>query len=213
MKVESSLITTAKDLLNKINTKIDNFKKELCFDPNKKILKVGSLNDYVINLDEPIGKFAYINECIKNNLIPEYWIIDNPFLSIHANSLFLNSIDDSSRLITFNNDTSKIEIKETNLYKKSNKQLISLEVFNKEHGGMKYKKYLRNMTFRDQRNSLRSLNLNVEHTHGLKMSLKNKSFVQVDPVLEYLANTKGRFSELWNTKIREIEDKSILSLI
>ena len=34
-----------------------------------------------MDLTEPIGKFAYINECIKNNKVAEYRIIDNPIYS------------------------------------------------------------------------------------------------------------------------------------
>jgi hypothetical protein len=43
MKVESSLTSTANDLLNKINAKLKNCNPNLCFEPNKKILKVKSL--------------------------------------------------------------------------------------------------------------------------------------------------------------------------
>ena len=49
-------------------------------DPEKKILKVRSENDYIFNIREPLIHFSYINECIKLNKNAEYSIVDNPEL-------------------------------------------------------------------------------------------------------------------------------------
>jgi hypothetical protein len=36
-------------------------------------------SDFILDLNEPLGKLAYINECMKNKNIPHYIVIDNPF--------------------------------------------------------------------------------------------------------------------------------------
>jgi len=32
-----------------------------------------------LDINEPFGKLAYINECAKNDTVPKYEIVDNPF--------------------------------------------------------------------------------------------------------------------------------------
>ena len=54
--------------------------EKLKFDPKTKILKVRSLNDYVFDLNEPLIKYTYINECLKMNKTPDFLILDNPKL-------------------------------------------------------------------------------------------------------------------------------------
>ena len=54
--------------------------KDLEFDPKKKILKVKSLNDYILHMDYSLSRFAYINECLFRNKTPEYIIMDNPLI-------------------------------------------------------------------------------------------------------------------------------------
>ena len=70
--------TTAFELISKTLDIYQNHLEER--DPNKKILKVRSENDYIFNLNEPLINFSYLNECVKLNKNPEYLIIDNPEL-------------------------------------------------------------------------------------------------------------------------------------
>ena len=79
MPVKAS--TTAYDLINKMCTKLMNMKKNLKIDIESKILKAKSLNDYVFDVKEPLINYAYFNECVKLNKIPEYLIVDNPFMT------------------------------------------------------------------------------------------------------------------------------------
>ena len=44
----------------------------------KKILKVKSLNDYIIDINEKMIKYAYIHDCVYQNVEPDYIILDNP---------------------------------------------------------------------------------------------------------------------------------------
>ena len=71
--------TTALELITKAIEKYsDNLQEK---DPNKKILKVRSENDYIFNINEPLVNFSYINECVKLNKSAEYVVIDNPELN------------------------------------------------------------------------------------------------------------------------------------
>ena len=69
---------TAKDILERMNEKLQLLNKSFAFDPNDKVLKVKSLNDYVIDINEKLIKYAYIHDCVFQNVEPEYMIIDNP---------------------------------------------------------------------------------------------------------------------------------------
>ena len=82
--------------------------KKLEFDPSKKILKVKSLNDYVLNMKTPLSKFAYINECIMRNREPEYVILDDPRIGNQA-------IDDLTD--TQNRETISIQMKDNSTCK------------------------------------------------------------------------------------------------
>ncbi len=76
--------TTAYDLIEKTLAIFpDKFENK---DPNKKILKVRSENDYIFNIREPLIYFSYINECVKLNKNPEYLIVDNPELDLKSAS-------------------------------------------------------------------------------------------------------------------------------
>ena len=55
-------------------------KEGVVVDIKKKILKVKGLNDYIFNVNEPMINFSYFVECVKLNKVPEYLIIDNPFI-------------------------------------------------------------------------------------------------------------------------------------
>lgn len=135
MKVESSLLNSFSDLLKKINDKLAKIRPQLCFDINSKILKVHSLNDFVLDLSEPVGKFAYINECIINNKSPEYWIIDNPFPDENENSLDKTFASISKRPLSRQNSNgnSQISLNFKNPYK-----LKTLTSFNNNSNNLSY---------------------------------------------------------------------------
>ena len=81
--------TTALDVLMIMAKKVSLMQSELGFDPKTKILKVKSLNDYIIEITEPLIKFAYINQCVTQNVPADYIIIDNQ-------SNFLRGLDESA---------------------------------------------------------------------------------------------------------------------
>ena len=90
--------TTALDVLMIMGKKVSLMQSELDFDPKTKILKVKSLNDYIIEITEPLIKFAYINQCVTQNVPADYIIIDNPFTDneLIAESNFLRGLDESA---------------------------------------------------------------------------------------------------------------------
>ena len=112
--------TTALDLITKAIEKYgSNFKEK---NPEKKILKVRSENDYIFNIKEPLIHFSYLNECIKLNKNAEYLIIDNPELNQnvkkeHKASLTKRKIGigDVNSLVSRNNPISKAMNNEMNI--------------------------------------------------------------------------------------------------
>ena len=62
-----------------MSKKLQQMSDDFAFEPNKKILKVRSLNDYILDPSLPLVMFTYINQCVITNSEAEYIIIDNPF--------------------------------------------------------------------------------------------------------------------------------------
>ena len=77
-KLKLDLNTTGYDLVENMKKKLSSLSNDFDFDIKKKILKVRSLNDYVIHMDIPLSRFAYVNECVVRNTTPEYIILDDP---------------------------------------------------------------------------------------------------------------------------------------
>ena len=69
---------TAKNIIERMNEKLSLLNNQFKFDPMKKILKVKSLNDYIIDINEKMIKYAYIHDCVYQNVEPDYIILDNP---------------------------------------------------------------------------------------------------------------------------------------
>ena len=105
-KLKISFNTTGNDLLGMMNTKIGILDKNLQFDPSTKILKVKSLNDYVLQMSKPLSEFAYINECIMRNKVPEYVIKDNPTLAEEDNDCFDSPIQNETITIKMKDGSS-----------------------------------------------------------------------------------------------------------
>ena len=110
-KLKLDFKTTGYDLCENMSKKLAQMNKDLEFDPSKKILKVKSLNDYVLHMKYPLSRFAYINECVMRNRTPEYLIMDNPLIGDQA----VNDFEDSKQreTITINmndNSSSKVNI-------------------------------------------------------------------------------------------------------
>ncbi len=99
---------TAKNILERMNEKLSLLNESFKFDPNDKVLKVKSLNDYVIDINEKLIKYAYIHDCVYQNVEPDYMIIDNPIKG--------NNIENDEN----NNDIQKNSIK--NFFTSSNSE-------------------------------------------------------------------------------------------
>ncbi len=80
-KIEIDFKTTALDVINKMLQKLILMNNKFAFDPQTKILKVRSQNDYVFDLNQPLINYTYVIECLKMNKSPDYLIIDNPLLN------------------------------------------------------------------------------------------------------------------------------------
>ena len=80
-KIEINTKTTALEVIEKMLSKLSMMDNKIKFNPKTKILKVRSQNDYVFDLNEPLGNYTYINECLKMNKSPEYLILDNPLIN------------------------------------------------------------------------------------------------------------------------------------
>ena len=80
-KMKVDLKKTAYDLIEKMCSKFMGLKKGLVIDIKKKILKARGLNDYIFDVNEPLINFSHFVECVKLNKIPEYLILDNPFMT------------------------------------------------------------------------------------------------------------------------------------
>ena len=107
-KIKIDIKTTGYDLCDNMSKKIGQMNKKLEFDPSKKILKVKSLNDYVLDMKTPLSRFAYINECIMRNRDPEYVIMDDPRIGNQA-------IDDLTDIK--NRETISIQMKDNSTSK------------------------------------------------------------------------------------------------
>ena len=114
-KLKISIKTTGFDILESMSKKLEQMSEEFAFDPKTKILKVRSLNDYVLTLTIPLVRFTYINHCIVTNSEAEYVIIDNPFSNneVLLSEGFLDDVKDTEyeaqalkneNLITVHND-------------------------------------------------------------------------------------------------------------
>ena len=85
-KIEIDVNSTGLEVIKKMISKLTIMDEKLKFDPKTKILKVRSLNDYVFDLNEPLIKYTYINECLKMNKSPDFLILDNPKLENGSHS-------------------------------------------------------------------------------------------------------------------------------
>ena len=143
-KIKLTTKMNAKEIIEKMQKKVQNMNKNWVFEPEKLILKVRSLNDYIFNLETPLINYTYIHECIKHHKEGEYIILKNPSLEADAqNQINENEINNQnpSQYVTYihypfdnllslavynpiiNNMSSEIE----NSYMCLNKQPKSLE--------------------------------------------------------------------------------------
>lgn len=143
-KIKLTTKMNAKEIIEKMQKKVQNMNKNWVFEPEKLILKVRSLNDYIFNLETPLINYTYIHECIKHHKEGEYIILKNPSFEVDAqNQINENEINNQnpSQYVTYihypfdnllslavynpiiNNMSSEIE----NSYMCLNKQPKSLE--------------------------------------------------------------------------------------
>lgn len=149
-KLNATVHTNGLDLLKTMNNKLDKIYPTYCYEVKKKILKVHTLNDYIIDLQEPLGKFAYIRDCIKANRPPEYWVVDNPFSKENNISNKDTNFNNENTVFGFNKRNSNIDFQE----EKSFIKCFNVNLDLSGNGGVaNYKKLL-------SRNSLKTLDEN-----------------------------------------------------
>ena len=94
-KIEIDTKTTAIEVINKMLSKLTMMDDKFKFEPQTKILKVRSQNDYVFDLNEPLINYTYVSECLKMNKSPDYLIIDNPLLNLKEGQQQFNNVSNS----------------------------------------------------------------------------------------------------------------------
>ena len=103
-KIKLTTKMNAKEIIEKMQKKVQNMNKNWVFEPEKLILKVRSLNDYIFNLETPLINYTYIHECIKHHKEGEYIILKNPSLEVDAqNQINENEINNQnpSQYVTY----------------------------------------------------------------------------------------------------------------
>ena len=111
-KMKITTKTTALELIESTNKRVELMKKELKFDSSKKILKVKSLSDYIFDLNEPLIHYNYLIECVKLGKEAEYIVIHNPHFMQNENqniSEYQKPIDNLFNFIIFNPEKLKNE--------------------------------------------------------------------------------------------------------
>ena len=73
-----SITNTGKEIMEKLILKLKKISPQDCFFPDSKIIKFKSLAEYVWDINEPIGKFQYIVDCLKKETKPEFVLINKP---------------------------------------------------------------------------------------------------------------------------------------
>lgn len=107
-KLRINTTTTALDMLKLMNKKLKSMKPFLAFDPQSKVLKAKSIEDYIFDLKAPLVKFAYINSCVKKNIEAEYYIRDNPFFN--RENLLDNNKKSLDELIGANEESNIMQV-------------------------------------------------------------------------------------------------------
>ena len=103
-KIKLTTKMNAKEIIEKMQKKVQNMNKNWVFEPEKLILKVRSLNDYIFNLETPLINYTYIHECIKHHKEGEYIILKNPSFEVDAqNQINENEINNQnpSQYVTY----------------------------------------------------------------------------------------------------------------
>jgi len=111
-KMKITTKTTALELIESTNKRVELMKKELKFDSSKKILKVKSLSDYIFDLNEPLIHYNYLIECVKLGKEAEYIIIHNPEFIVSNNQMiseYQKPIDNLFNFVNFNPEKLKNE--------------------------------------------------------------------------------------------------------
>ena len=109
-KLKLDFNTTGYELCESMRKKVNQLDNSLIFDSSQKILKVRSLNDYVLDMKKPLSQYAYINECVMRNRTPEYIILDDPLIKGHGVDDLMNSTQNKNETIKINmKDNSNIQ--------------------------------------------------------------------------------------------------------
>lgn len=184
-----------------------------------KILKVHSLNDYIIDLYEPLGKFAYVMDCVKCQQAPEYWIIDNPFKSTGNACVNEISVDygteEKSWIKAFNVSMENPLIKKNSMLNYSMHDLD--QYIDLEHSQKKIKK-IYNIASHIPEKMSRESNIsenkstfkNISRT-GHPIIHSHKTIKVADPVHEYLRIINDSLTKNLHQKLDDVKNNSNFS--
>lgn len=122
-KLACNLHMTLRDILITLNKKLSkiiltNSRKSIMdLDVYKKILKAKMYNDYIIDLDRPLGRYVHIHENVKNGDICEYYLIDKPlFLGEHDN---IENEEDQAKIKMFHRSSTTMNKDKVSLLKRT----------------------------------------------------------------------------------------------
>jgi phosphatidylinositol-4,5-bisphosphate 3-kinase len=181
------LKTTGYELCESMRKKLEPIIKNLNFDTSKKILKVKSLNDYVLHLKYPLSQFSYINECVMRNRIPEYIIMDNPLMENDSD----HDVDQSKA-----RETISITMGKNSSSKKDIDKFVgvsaSLSKGNNNINMMKGKKQVKNENQKDElalfidsiEESIQKYNLDEISATQKTIEKKEKEFLEMSSIVE-----------------------------
>ena len=208
MKIAVKLTSTANDLIKSINKKLNIINKKLIFEAQDKILKVKNLCDYIFDLDEPLGKFVYIQNTLINNGLVEYKIIDNPFKNKTNNIL----IDNNNYLNDSNINNNKTNTKfsdntlNTNLLYKENSKINlfkrSESIVSNTCSNTILNKELKSNVISKKRSSIFLSNNLINNKDNSNLNLCNSSVNRINNLANY-TNTNNNNKELNNANNRQ----------
>ena len=209
-KMLVKLETTAFSLIEKMCNKLMYISKEskegVVVDIKKKILKVKGLNDYIFNVNEPMINFSYFVECVKLNKVPEYLIIDNPFIEEENKEYNENkeNEDDNNKENEEENNTETINRSiSKNIVKRRNK-LENIAFYEKTNDNIMKEIYVKTDL---KKNVIRRNKKNNEGINGLVNSLVKEINKRVSIEIKKSNNSNNKLNEY---KEKEIEKRKSL---
>jgi len=75
---EATLFTTGKEVINKLNKKFSSINQSMTFNEDEVIIKFKNIEEYIFELNEPLGKFKQIVDCLKYEKKIIFLIVPKP---------------------------------------------------------------------------------------------------------------------------------------